>query len=119
MSTQADHGHGLVPRPEQTPDALRAALAAVDPGRLPEMQRTKDEAFAKAVEWQSRTGRGDEGCTGLSWSWEYAFGAEEAARTAPPAFLTRVEHKAAELVRAAEAQYLHGRGHTRPPVTPP
>ncbi|MDN3252417.1 hypothetical protein ACFW4O_05995 [Streptomyces mutabilis] len=53
MSTQADHGHGLVPRPEQTPDALRAALAAVDPKRLPEMQRTKDEAFAKAVEWQS------------------------------------------------------------------
>jgi hypothetical protein len=32
---------------------LRAALAAVDPGRLPKMQRTKDEAFAKAVEWQS------------------------------------------------------------------
>ncbi|WP_369177412.1 hypothetical protein [Streptomyces mutabilis] len=53
MSTQADHGHGLVPRPEQTPDVLRAALAAVDPQRLPEMQRTKDEAFAKAVEWQS------------------------------------------------------------------
>ncbi|MGW1168774.1 hypothetical protein [Streptomyces sp. NPDC001153] len=53
MSTQADHGHELVPRPEQTPDALRAALAVVDPGRLPEMQRTKDEAFAKAVDWQS------------------------------------------------------------------
>ncbi|MET9253298.1 hypothetical protein [Streptomyces sp. NPDC003717] len=53
MSTQADHGHELIPRPEHTPDALRAALAAVDPGRLPEMQRTKDEAFAKAVEWQS------------------------------------------------------------------
>ncbi|WP_329571219.1 hypothetical protein [Streptomyces sp. NBC_01361] len=53
MSTQADHGHELVPRPEQTPDALRAALAVVAPGRLPEMQRTKDEAFAKAVEWQS------------------------------------------------------------------
>ncbi len=53
MSTQADHGHELIPRPEQTPDALRAALAVVDPGRLEEMQRTKDEAFAKAVEWQS------------------------------------------------------------------
>ncbi|WP_149548642.1 hypothetical protein [Streptomyces marokkonensis] len=53
MSTQADHGHELVPRPEQTPDALRAALAVVDPRRLPEMQRTKDEAFAQAVEWQS------------------------------------------------------------------
>lgn len=43
----------LVPHPEQTPDALRAALAVVDPGRLPEMQRTKDEAFAKVAEWQS------------------------------------------------------------------
>jgi hypothetical protein len=53
MSTQSDHGHDLVPRPEQTPDALRAALAVVDPGRLEEMQATKDEAFAKAVEWQS------------------------------------------------------------------
>lgn len=53
MSTQADHGHELAPRPEQTPDALRAALALVAPGRLAEMQRTKDEAFAKAVEWQS------------------------------------------------------------------
>ncbi|WAL97309.1 hypothetical protein [Streptomyces sp. Je 1-369] len=53
MSTQADHGHELVPRPEQTPEALRAALAVVDPARLPEMQRTKDEAFAKALAWQS------------------------------------------------------------------
>jgi len=53
MSTQADHGPELVPRPEQTSDALRAALAIVAPGRLPELQRTKDEAFAKAVEWQS------------------------------------------------------------------
>ncbi|MEH0635780.1 MULTISPECIES: hypothetical protein [Streptomyces] len=53
MSTQADHGHELIPRPEPTPDALRAALAVVDPRRLEEMQATKDEAFAKAVEWQS------------------------------------------------------------------
>ncbi|WP_198351486.1 hypothetical protein [Streptomyces typhae] len=53
MSTQADHGRELVPRPELSPDALRAALAVVAPSRLPEMQRTKDEAFAKAVEWQS------------------------------------------------------------------
>ena len=53
MSTQADHGHELVPRPELTPDALRAALAVVAPGRLDEMQAMKDEAFAKAVEWQS------------------------------------------------------------------
>ncbi|CAL9496709.1 hypothetical protein SUDANB15_03333 [Streptomyces sp. enrichment culture] len=53
MSTQADHGHEPVPRPEQTPDALRAALAVVGPKRLPEMQRTEDEAFARAVQWQS------------------------------------------------------------------
>ncbi|MFE2939166.1 hypothetical protein ACFXKG_08920 [Streptomyces sp. NPDC059255] len=53
MSIQADCGHELVPRPEQTPDALRVALAVVAPGRLAEMQRTKDNAFAKAVEWQS------------------------------------------------------------------
>ncbi|MEV4047264.1 hypothetical protein [Streptomyces sp. NPDC049744] len=47
----------------------------------------------------------------MSWSWEYAFGAEEAARTVPRAFLTGVEAKADELVRAAEALYIHGRGH--------
>ncbi|WP_369391339.1 hypothetical protein AB5J72_29670 [Streptomyces sp. CG1] len=43
----------LIPRPEQTPEALRAALAVVHPGRLEEMQVKRDEAFAKAVEWQS------------------------------------------------------------------
>ncbi|MEU9217122.1 hypothetical protein AB0D47_11345 [Streptomyces sp. NPDC048376] len=53
MSTQADHGNELIPRPEQTPDALRAALVVVAPGRLAEMQQSKDEAFAKAVEWES------------------------------------------------------------------
>jgi hypothetical protein len=47
----------------------------------------------------------------LSWSWEYAFGAEEAARDAPAAFLAEVEIKADELVRAAEALHLHGRSH--------
>ncbi|MBD9732922.1 MULTISPECIES: hypothetical protein [unclassified Streptomyces] len=50
MSTQADNGPEPVPRPEQTPDALRAALAVVAPGRPAEMQRTKNEAFAHAVE---------------------------------------------------------------------
>ncbi|MEV8018424.1 hypothetical protein AB0O76_19210 [Streptomyces sp. NPDC086554] len=47
----------------------------------------------------------------MSWSWEYAFAAEEAARTAPPAFLAEVERKAEELVRAAEALYVHGRSY--------
>ncbi|MFR0358048.1 hypothetical protein [Streptomyces sediminimaris] len=53
MSTQTDPESELIPRPEPTPDALRAALAVVAPGRLDEMQTMKDEAFAKAVEWQS------------------------------------------------------------------
>ncbi|MDX3632681.1 MULTISPECIES: hypothetical protein [Streptomyces] len=47
----------------------------------------------------------------MSWKWEYAFGAEEAARTAPPGFLSGVEKKANELVRAAEALHVHGRAH--------
>ncbi|MFI8949173.1 hypothetical protein ACIGO6_21975 [Streptomyces sp. NPDC053750] len=47
----------------------------------------------------------------MSWAWEYAFGAEETARTAPPGFLTAVERKAAELVRAAEARYLQGHAY--------
>ncbi|WP_254649717.1 hypothetical protein [Streptomyces sp. GbtcB7] len=50
MSTLADHGHELIPRPEQNPDALRAALATVAPGRLEETQATKDEAFATRAE---------------------------------------------------------------------
>ncbi|MEU6389775.1 hypothetical protein [Streptomyces sp. NPDC046939] len=53
MSTAAPDGHELIPRPEKTPDALRAALAVVAPARLAEMQEQKDAAFALAVEWQS------------------------------------------------------------------
>lgn len=45
----------------------------------------------------------------MSWKWEYAFGAEEAARSAPAALLTAVERSADELVRAAEALHVHGR----------
>ncbi|MDX3571758.1 hypothetical protein [Streptomyces sp. ID05-47C] len=47
----------------------------------------------------------------MSWKWEYAFGAEETARTAPADFLVGVERKANELVRAAEAVHIHGRAH--------
>ncbi|MGW1667454.1 hypothetical protein [Streptomyces sp. NPDC002324] len=47
----------------------------------------------------------------MSWKWEYAFGAEEAARTAPSGFLLAVERKADELVRAAEALHVHDRAH--------
>ncbi|MGW7540902.1 hypothetical protein ACWGKQ_07245 [Streptomyces sp. NPDC054770] len=53
MNAQAVSEGELIPRPAQTPEALRSALAVVAPGLLEEMRTTKDEAFAKAVEWQS------------------------------------------------------------------
>ncbi|WP_030422051.1 hypothetical protein [Streptomyces sp. NRRL F-5065] len=98
MSTQADHGHELVPRPEQTPDALRAALAVVDPGRLPEMQRTKDEAFAQAVEWQSLS---PVRSWVLTWSRdiEIARRPDLAARHARAT--SDLEHEDADIARAA------------------
>ncbi len=55
MRTRSDHGHELIPRPERTPEALRAALGVIAPDRLEEMQAEKDETFTKAVEWQSVT----------------------------------------------------------------
>ncbi|WP_329456989.1 hypothetical protein [Streptomyces sp. NBC_01497] len=55
MSARDAPGHELIPRPEQTPEALRTALAVVAPSRLPDMRRTHDEALAKAVAWQSPT----------------------------------------------------------------
>ncbi|MFI6371724.1 hypothetical protein [Streptomyces sp. NPDC050546] len=36
----------------------------------------------------------------MSWKWEYAFGAEEAARTAPTDFLAEVDRKAEVVVRS-------------------
>ncbi|MFF4901076.1 hypothetical protein [Streptomyces sp. NPDC001068] len=47
----------------------------------------------------------------MSWKWEYAFGAEEAARSVPADFLAAVSRRADELVRAAEALHVHGRAH--------
>ncbi|MFB6643641.1 hypothetical protein ACFCYF_41155 [Streptomyces chartreusis] len=47
----------------------------------------------------------------MSWKWEYAFGAEEAARTAPSDFMAAVSRRADELVRAAEALHVHGRAY--------
>lgn len=47
----------------------------------------------------------------MTWKWEYAFGAEAAARTAPAAFLREVEKKADELVRVCEVGYLHASDH--------
>ncbi|MFG2695991.1 hypothetical protein [Kitasatospora sp. NPDC048407] len=53
MTAQPDHSvhpdDELIPRPQKTPDALRAALAAVAPHRLPEMAEQQDEVFALAV----------------------------------------------------------------------
>lgn len=47
----------------------------------------------------------------MSWKWEYAFGAEEAARSLPSDFLAAVERAADELVRTAEALQIHGGAH--------
>ncbi|MFI0514423.1 hypothetical protein ACH3Y9_31720 [Streptomyces sp. WSLK1-5] len=47
----------------------------------------------------------------MSWKWEYAFGAEEAARSLPPDFLAAIERVVDELVRAAEALHVHGRAY--------
>ncbi len=51
MSTQPFHSTGeLIPRPQKTPEALRAALAELDPARLAEMAASKDDAFALAAQ---------------------------------------------------------------------
>jgi hypothetical protein len=44
----------------------------------------------------------------VSWTWEYVPDEETVSAGAPPAFLAEVEKKFEELVRAAEALYLHG-----------
>ncbi|KQV03337.1 MULTISPECIES: DUF6247 family protein [unclassified Kitasatospora] len=56
MSTAPQHHGGeLIPRPEKTPDALRAALAVVAPDRLDEMQADLNKAFAEASRENSIT----------------------------------------------------------------
>ncbi|WP_149828171.1 hypothetical protein [Streptomyces tailanensis] len=47
----------------------------------------------------------------MSWEWEYVPDEETVAAGAPPTFLAEVEKRADELVRAAEALYLHGPGY--------
>ncbi|MFC4327542.1 hypothetical protein ACFPC0_06820 [Streptomyces andamanensis] len=44
----------------------------------------------------------------MTWCWEYVPDQETVAVGAPQGFLAEVEKKADELVRAAEALYLHG-----------
>ncbi|MEU9075607.1 hypothetical protein [Kitasatospora sp. NPDC048538] len=43
-------GVELIPRPEQSPAALKAALAVVAPDRLPEMIDGQTRAMAEAIE---------------------------------------------------------------------
>ncbi|MFF4568748.1 hypothetical protein [Streptomyces sp. NPDC001410] len=50
MTTQPDHGHELIPRPEPTPDAVRVALARIAPHRLGEMEQHKEQALATALQ---------------------------------------------------------------------
>ena len=51
MSAQPEQrGQGLIPRPDRTPAALRAALTAIAPRLLPMMEAAKDRALAEAVE---------------------------------------------------------------------
>ncbi|WP_234332594.1 hypothetical protein [Streptomyces sp. NRRL S-87] len=52
---QHETAHELIPRPERTAQALRAALAKVAPARLEEMQATMDAAFSQAIEEKSLT----------------------------------------------------------------
>ncbi|MCM1945134.1 MULTISPECIES: hypothetical protein [Streptomyces] len=50
VTTQPDHTGELIPRPERTPAALRAALAVVAPERLPEMDASQRAAVTEAIE---------------------------------------------------------------------
>ncbi|MFF8387100.1 hypothetical protein ACF053_26120 [Streptomyces kanasensis] len=52
---QHDTSDELIPRPERSAGALRAALAKVAPARLEEMQRTMDAAFSQAIDEKSLT----------------------------------------------------------------
>ncbi|MER5309814.1 hypothetical protein ABT034_18750 [Streptomyces sp. NPDC002773] len=50
MTTQPGHTGELIPRPEQIPSALRAALAVVAPERLSEMDAGQRAAVTEAIE---------------------------------------------------------------------
>ncbi len=53
MSQPVQDGIELIPRPEQNPAALRAALAVVAADRLPEMLDGQTKAMAEAIETAS------------------------------------------------------------------
>ncbi|MER5713082.1 hypothetical protein [Streptomyces sp. NPDC002122] len=50
VTTPPDPTGELIPRPERTPAALRAALAVLAPERLPEMDAGQRAAVAEAIE---------------------------------------------------------------------
>ncbi|MFD8430258.1 hypothetical protein ACFV1R_21950 [Streptomyces coelicoflavus] len=88
----------LTARPEQMSAALRAALTVVAPDRLAEIQRTKDAAFAKALEWQSLS-------PVRSWALAWARDIEIARRPDPVARNSwakgNLEHEDADVAREA------------------
>lgn len=54
MSSQPDSSHGpLIPMPELTPDALRAAVAKIAPSRIPALTQHLFEATTNAQQTQS------------------------------------------------------------------
>ncbi|WP_030674187.1 hypothetical protein [Streptomyces sp. NRRL B-1347] len=54
MSAQLDGPYGpLIPMPELTPDALRAAVAKIAPSQVPELTRRLFEATTNAQQTQS------------------------------------------------------------------
>ncbi|MEU6666165.1 hypothetical protein [Streptomyces sp. NPDC046727] len=50
MTTQPDHSHELIPRPEGTPAAVRIALARIAPHRVSEMEQHKEQALGAALQ---------------------------------------------------------------------
>ncbi|MFG2929983.1 hypothetical protein [Streptomyces achromogenes] len=109
MSTQADHGHELVPRLAPTPDALRPVQSRI-------LAWARDIEIARRPDLSSRCARAQgnlehEDPVVAQDTLRELSAVLDAARTAPAAFLAAVARKAEELVRAAEALYLHGSAH--------
>jgi hypothetical protein len=55
LSTAAHRAEELIPRPDRTPAALKAALAVVAPDLLPKMQADVEKAFNRAAALDSLT----------------------------------------------------------------
>lgn len=48
----------------------------------------------------------------MTWAWEYDPSEAHVVGHAPPVLINEVERRADELVRAAEALYIHGTAHS-------